>query len=193
MGKESRHPDGTPGDGDRRGNVEVNPCENALRQAAGRWIGQVAEWKWWATLTFKGPVSDGRAINALRRWLRNLAQAEDRHFVAAWSLEIQRNGRPHFHVLFDHPVTTVDSGAARLFGEAEVHEIQPEWFSVSWLNSDPAAGNARVQKYDPSGGAAFYLVKDGEWDLRVACPRPPQCRRRSGCRFSRNLDLRARA
>lgn len=194
MGKESRHPDGTRGDAACGRRLDVGRRGGAAAtQAAGRWIGQQAEWKWWATLTFKEPVSDGRATKALNLWLRKLAQAEDRHFMAAWSLETQVNGRPHFHVLLDHPLTTLDSGGASLFNETEVQEIRPEWFSVSWLCADPAAGNARVRKYDPSGGAAFYLVKDGEWDLRVACPRPPECRRRNGCRFSRNLGLQAQA
>jgi len=180
MGAESRHPDGTRAEGSG-GVSDVR----SRRQIAGEWIAAKAEWTWWATLTFRGSVGEAHAMKTLYGFLHGLAHEARRHFRAAWCMESQKRGALHFHALLDLPVTTIDHGAARLFGDPEEYEFSPTWLEYRWRNTNKAAGNARVQRYDSARAAAFYLVKGGQWDLRVACPRPPSCRRRLGCTFAR--------
>jgi hypothetical protein len=186
MDAESRHPDGT------RAECSGGVSDARLRRRIeGEWIAAMAEWTWWSSLTFQAPVGEARAKKILFGYLRalaqDLAQESGQHFRAAWCMEYQGRDVPHFHTLIDYPTTEIDLGAARLYGEPEEREVSPAWLECRWLSTDWAAGNVHVERYDPARGAAFYLVKGGRWDLHVACPRLPSCRRRLGCTFARKI------
>jgi len=186
MGTQSRHPDGT-----RTESAGGVSGVRLRRQIAGEWIAAKAEWTWWSSLTFQAPVGEARAKKILFAYhselARELAQDSGQHFRVAWCMEYQGRDVPHFHTLIDYPTTAIDLGAASLYSEPEEHEVSARWLECRWLSTDSAAGNVHVERYDPARGAAFYLVKGGRWDLCVACPRLPSCRRRVGCTFAREI------
>jgi hypothetical protein len=132
----------------------------------------VASWTWWVTLTFFRSVPRDRARVALRFWLRGVAREVGDHVKVAWVLEPTRVGVPHAHVL-----VAVPDGKSMGQNGAE----------ALWRRSDPLAGFSRVVRYapgrgcDPRFGAAGYLAEKQDWNVTVACPRRPPCRRKGGC------------
>jgi hypothetical protein len=139
-----------------------------LQTAYGIFIGDYARWHCWATLTFKENVSEKAAVTALKRWLRRLAaEMVKTHIPFAWVTERQERGTWHLHLLLAFP------GAEEKFDAAEADRL--------WRRSHPLAGFTKLEEYDEDQGAAFYMAKEGEPDLNVACSRPRCCRRRGGC------------
>ena len=141
---------------------------NAVSEAAGRFVHDLAEWRWWATLTFRHDIGVDRADRAFRRWLRAIARDVVRdHVTVAWATGPQRFGRPHFHVLL---AWRWDS----LVYDADLGEQLWRWV-------DHNAGHARVERYDRDEGAAWYQAAHAEWDVNLVCPRSPRCRRNGPC------------
>lgn len=139
-------------------------ASDEVRAVASRWIAGQAQWTWWVTLTFRTPVTSETAVKLLRRWLRAVAiELAGAHVPVAWTLEWQSSGRPHFHVLL-----------------ALVAEVSGDELLRLWTRIDRACCArklARADAFDSSKGAALYMLKGSEWDVNVACPRPPRCRR----------------
>ena len=134
--------------------------------AVGDFVRDLCEWCLWATLTFPVPTSIGRAHERFRKTCRALARGSGEHVWVAWGWEPQRRGVLHFHALFGLPV-----GSQALLRAGDVRR---HW----------GRGEKRVEEYEPERGAPYYLARHAEWDVNVACHRPPRCRRAHGCRVA---------
>jgi len=128
---------------------------------------QPSDWTHFADLTFTNDVPEGRAMEALRWWLRALAKHSHTHVPYVFALGYQGNRRLHFHVLL--------AVAAHV-------PISVRWLDRHWRLSDRVANFARVNVYDSTRDGVPYLANhNGHWDVNIACPRTPRCRRRNGC------------
>lgn len=151
------------------------PWEESLprrrRRAAAEFVRGLAPWTWWIAVTFTGHVSRNTAHRALRVWLSALARSHGEHLPVAWALEPSYINGWHAHVLLACGGATITA-----------REIEQAWKSAHTRAGIPWLRRYNARHGDPTRGAADYLVKGGEWDVNVACPRPPPCRRRAGCR-----------
>ena len=148
-----------------------------LAAAAAHFIKRY-EWGWWCTLTFRGNPSSDYANKLFRCWMHKLNRKTfgNNYYKRGEGLrwirgtELQKREAVHFHVL-------VSSDAVPSRAEAKAY-----WVKL--------AGDAKVAEYDPSRGAAYYLVKEyaangnidlgGTWScvppmLSGAAPKPTQC------------------
>ena len=125
-------------------------------------------WSWFTTNTFRNDTHPEAAGKTWNRWIHQLNRhifgvryTKRLHDGVIWArgLEYQRRGVIHFHALIGRVPATV----RRL-----------DWMDV-W---DGLAGYARIEPYDPTRGARYYLgkyvLKGGEVDLggplRVLAP-----------------------
>ena len=127
-----------------------------LKQAWGQWLSGLAEWDWYATLTFRDPSPEEQARGyTLRGWkyaqraynefLRALpAPLGVKHWVRMFEFSKWR-GVPHIHALI--------SGVADLRRD----EAWQWWFDRYGIN--------RILPYDPKLGAGYYLCKYVTKDL----------------------------
>lgn len=118
-------------------------------------------WRWFWSLTFRDDVTEASAQRALKRWL--LFMAHDHalgHVRFVVCTERQEDGRIHFHLVHDLPLSQIFNIAV---------------MTAHWR------GNAHGVPYDPSRHAAYYIAKEGDVDANVACPRfDRSCRRGRG-------------
>lgn len=86
-----------------------------VNKAWGDWIADVAEWKYFVTLTFREEdTSEEKAEREFIKWIRNINKAEfgnnytrkvgHSYFSYIVGMEYQIRGTPHFHVLIDKPI-----------------------------------------------------------------------------------------
>jgi hypothetical protein len=150
-------------------------------RALGDWVGTLLSWSYDGTLTFKYPVSASRAIDHAKEWLRGLAKMIDGHIVVLFGVERHDLGGHHVHLLLrpEPRIGIVDAGV----------------LARSWLASTPVAGpRSEFRLFRVSCGGEHYVVKDGDWDFFVACPRWRACRRSDRCHrekvFTRTIAQR---
>jgi hypothetical protein len=130
------------------GQAEVN-----ISDAFGDWVGGMADWDWFATMTFRDPsendqkagwtrIGTGYARTALRKWSDSLQRACFGSDQPRWMacMEFQKDrGVPHWHALV--------SGTG--------DQRRMDW--VDWWYHE--YGIARVLPYDKKLGARYYLSK----------------------------------
>jgi len=121
-----------------------------LKQAWGAWISGLANWDWYATLTFRDPEPEelargytkrgwGYAVKAYKRFVEALpAPLGVGHWVRMFEYQ-QERGVPHVHALL--------SGVQDLRRD----EAWSWWFQ--------RYGLARILPYDNKLGAGYYLCK----------------------------------
>lgn len=121
-----------------------------LCQEFGRWIDGMANWEWYATLTFRNPenprypgwtqIGWKSAQNALRSF-NNALVMELPYINPSWvaCMENQQRGVPHWHML----VAGVED------------QRRMKW--VDWWYDH--YGIARILPYDREMGARYYLGK----------------------------------
>jgi hypothetical protein len=142
--------------------------QRELQTAYGFFLGALAPWDYWVTLTFTEDVHETSALRALKKWMHVIAKEMVRaHVPFAWVMEPQQRGTWHFHVLLAFPDSFQD--------------FHPRRADALWKALHPRAGFTKFDLYDPVQGATFYIAKTGEPDFNVACPRRPKCRRARGC------------
>lgn len=157
------------------GEVATQPF--ALRQAAGDWIASMADWRWYATLTFDRFVSRAHALGTLKKWSRWVAREHvGAHVRLAFAMETTNGaGIWHFHLLLDALDERLTDVPSRV--------LNPRVAEWQWMHSSYAGGFTRFELYQPSGGAAYYLTKTASYDVGIVCPRfEARCRREGGCR-----------
>ena len=139
-----------------------------LNHAVGNFIRDSGPWYWWLTLTFAGPVTQGRAGDILRLWLKGLARELRAHLNLAWVLD--NGGHWHIHALLGHP---------------DALPVTSAMLDSAWRSTVPGlTGHSKIEPYNEAEGAAFYIgnkTNRCDWSISVACPRRPQCRRKKGC------------
>lgn len=128
-----------------------------IRDAASAFVKQY-DWNWWCTLTFKHPPTWESANSTFRKWLNKLNRKTfgNNYFKRPseglrWlrGVELQQRDAIHFHAL--------------VAGDPKPHreEAVQLWEGM--------AGDAQINVYDPTLGAAYYIVKkyaaDGNLDL----------------------------
>ena len=131
----------------------IGQADASITDAFGDWIGGMADWDWFATMTFRDPspedqrqgwtrIGTGYAQTALRRWSTELQGAcfgrEQPRWVACMEFQKDR-GVPHWHAL------VANAGIERRMG----------W--VDWWYG--RYGIARILPYDKRLGARYYLSK----------------------------------
>lgn len=127
-----------------------NSIKGDLKQAWGSWISGLADWDWFATLTFRPPSKEEQAKGYTQRGWKYAERAYDaflgglpaplgvEHWVRCFEFEHWR-GVPHIHAL----ISGVD-GLRR-------DDAWAWWFK--------RYGQARILPYDRERGAGFYLCK----------------------------------
>lgn len=149
----------------------VNRDRAALNDAMGEWLGGVAPWDVFSTWTFSRPVTVNGAMYMGRkhvRWLQNTAGQPIYAFVGAE--QGNRGGLIHLHALIGN--------VGHLQPFCGVRQPAGKWgLTCCMLHAWPA-GIARVLRYDPTKGAAFYVSKYvskelAEWEL-FGFPASPQ-------------------
>lgn len=71
-----------------------------LAQATGQFIHELAEWRWWVTLTFRERVSEEVAMKAFETWGQRLAELMQTHVTTSWAGGPQSGGSL---AVFDSP------------------------------------------------------------------------------------------
>ncbi|HEY1954365.1 MAG TPA: hypothetical protein VGH28_02110 [Polyangiaceae bacterium] len=143
------------------------------RLAATDFLRELRAWTWWGTVTFRWQTQRDRARYELRAWLRRIAVDVDDHVSVAWVIEPTRLGADHAHVLLAIPAT---------------RSLRRERAEDLWKSGNARGGYIHMVRYapgrrygDPQFGAAGYLAAKTDWNVTVACPRHPPCRRKRGC------------
>jgi hypothetical protein len=119
-------------------------------QEFGKWIDGMADWKWYATFTFRNPcdprypgwtqVGWKSASNALKTWHNALcADLDYQNPIWLACMELQRRGVPHWHLL-----------AANIGQQRRMSWV--DWWYEHY-------GIARILPYDRELGARYYLGK----------------------------------
>ena len=127
-----------------------NNIRERVSQAFGNWLDGMADWDWYATLTFRDPqdprfpgwsqVGWKSAHNALNRF-NNALVTELRYINPAWVavMELQQRGVPHWHLLVG---------------------LVPDQRRMSWVDWwYKNYGIARILPYQKELGARYYLGK----------------------------------
>lgn len=122
---------------------------DSLKGAMGEWLEGMADWDWYATLTFRDPqdprfpnwsqVGWNSAQTALRHFNSALVDATGSNPLWVGCMELQSRGVPHWHMLVGNV-----SDQRRM-----------SW--VDWWYEH--YGIARVLPYDRQLGARYYLGK----------------------------------
>jgi hypothetical protein len=98
-------------------------------------------WDWFATLTFRYPVSTRHAYRQFYIWQRLLEKTVRGkvHYILVTEPQRNRDNTPHFHVVL--------SG---------IKNENPAHWESEWLK---IGGRAQVQVYDYTKGGAYYMSK----------------------------------
>jgi hypothetical protein len=140
------------------GRLLIDGCQN-LTDWARTW-----KWRWFVTLTFSEDVGRDRANAILDECLDELEAAFHDSLTCMIAQEQKTYsgsgkpaGRVHFHLLI--------GGAVDLPAKAIINW----WQQPKFGGSRTSGAGADVRAYDPTGGAANYLLKfqvDPAWDVR---------------------------
>lgn len=145
----------------------------AVAQAVADWIRRLARWEFYVSLSYKDATSEGPAARHLRAFLRAVAQTYGVHVDVAIGEEYQERGAYHHHVLI---------APRRSESAAASPSLTTRRIELLWRRTHPCTGHARIVRYNPKRGAAWYLARHQNWDVNVACPRLA-CRR-ARCRVA---------
>ena len=138
----------------------------ALKQAEGGFLNNLYPWTHWATLTLREGISAFAFDASLRRFFKSIARVCDDHIPFGYGVGHQLREVLHAHVLLVLPTNVTDPDLL---------------VKTQWRGAHHLAGNTDIRVFDGDRGAAWYTVKHRSWDVNVACPRPPRCRRKRGC------------
>lgn len=120
-----------------------------------RWLGRM-DWDFWATPTFRHPVTVSGMVAAVERWLGPIPGA----YAAVGVQRGPFGNRLHVHAL-------VGGVGRRLLRE-------------NLLRSSWRRGNLALAGYCPRRGGVGYLVRQADAIEFVGTPRPYRARRRGG-------------
>lgn len=145
--------------------------DEALKNAMGEWLGQLAPWDVFSTWTFSRITQLGGAMFWARkhlRWLENTAEQPIYAFVGAE--RGATGGLLHLHALVGNV------GHLKAFCGKRLPA--GKWARSCCMLHGWPCGLARVLPYDPTLGAQFYVSKYvskrlAEWDL-LGFPAHPQ-------------------
>ncbi len=140
-----------------------------LRAAAAEFLQRFAPWTHFVTVTYREdrtPYALGLDVRSL---VRELAGELREHVPVAFAWGHQRNGLLHGHLLLAWP-----PGAPW----APERRLRHGWWALS-------GSHVQCLPFDPRRPAGDYLAGHDGWEVNVACPRLPRCRRGPGCREAR--------
>ena len=140
----------------------------ALAQATADFIRQRANWEFYVSLSYVNEVRAPLAARHFQRFLRSVAKRYGTHVDVAWGEEEQERGAYHHHALL---------AQRRIESRFETPKVTTHDLDTLWRFTHSSTGHARVVRYKPWRGAAYYMARHQNWDINVACPRRPACRR----------------
>ena len=147
--------------------------KNAVKEAMGDWLGELAVWEVFSTWTFSSPVTVNGAMHCARRHLQAIEKRTGRQPHAFVATEVgARGGLLHLHALLAN-LGAYSAYCGTRFGRWDV------WGRRCCQVHAWHRGIARVFPYDAELGARHYVskyvVKDfGEWELYGDFPKQPQ-------------------
>jgi len=151
--------------------VNDYPIPVTLNEAWVKFIERFEPYRWYATLTFKNEVTQGRAEKQFRRFIRLINESlygrcyRNRGTGVSWvkAIERQRRGVLHFHTLIGGEVWRL-----RRFTYMDL------WREGGFFSNGKrfqANGFAKIEKYKRKLGARHYLskyvTKGGELDIFI--------------------------
>lgn len=97
-------------------------------------------WDWYATLTFKYPVTIRQAFKRFNKWKVGLKHAANNHINYAMAIELSRfrGDTPHLHLFL--------SGTKN----QKPYIWERKWYQLG--------GFAKIEPYNPTLGANYYLA-----------------------------------
>jgi hypothetical protein len=107
-------------------------------QTCANWLNSYS-WHWYATLTFRHPISPRRAWKLFNRWKIALKKHSHNRICYFMVLELDRSN-PHLHVFL--------SGTA----SEKPYLWEQEWYGLARIT-----GIAKIKLYNHSLGASYYL------------------------------------
>jgi hypothetical protein len=107
-----------------------------LSEAVAAWLRTFC-WTHLVTLTFKNIVEEEFAERRMKAWIRKLEKVSEGRVNWVFSIERQGSGNPHLHLLLG-----LRNG------------LQIEQLVTAWKD-----GFAKIRRYDPGRGGAYYVVK----------------------------------
>lgn len=131
-----------------------------LSEGMGRWL-STFRWQWWCTLTFRSDFTLNSARRAARNFFLTVEDAASHPVGGFWAIERHRyrgRGDPASLVPHVHALVTNVTGVSR---------------RAVWERCYRRWGRTRIEPYDPTKGASFYIAKyvgkealeRGEWDV----------------------------
>lgn len=111
------------------------------------------KWDWYATLTFKDPISIKKAFKSFNEWKVALKHAVKQRIDYAMVIEYSKSKLyiPHIHIFL--------SGAKN----EKPYKWEKRWYQIG--------GIAKIKGYNPEQGASYYLAKKiagGKVDLKLS-------------------------
>lgn len=143
--------------------TDDRPAREVLKAEWGQWLSRDWDWDWWVTLTYDMRAETGKfrpaspthtAVGWARseqdwdNWLASVSEraAKDAPMESPYWFRGREPNKhrygTHFHALVGFPEGVKYAGR-----------------SVAWREWFTAHGNARIEPYDPSRGAGFYVAK----------------------------------
>lgn len=149
-----------------------------LVQTRADWIRGFAPWEVFGTFSYKYETSEVAAQKHFKKFLGSIAKLYGVHVSVATGEDYQARGAYHHHFLIapmrEEVITKIPS--------VTIRDLE-----TLWQDTHSSTGHARIVRYDPSRGAAYYLAKHQDLGITVACPRHLPCRRpKKGCRVLRS-------
>ncbi len=138
-----------------------------LTEIESNWIHDKYPWQIFAGFDFSKAVSGRVAFERFNGLCRELAQNRIHgHVAVSWFWGVQYWGAPYFHALFYALPHVRENMEALTIGD----------FDGLW-----PWGTSKIEIFD-DGRAANYGERHKNFEINVACPRRPRCRRSKGCR-----------
>lgn len=150
----------------------------SLAQEKADWIRGFAPWEVFGSFSYKYETSEVVAQKHFKKFLGSIAKRYGVHVSVATGEDYQARDAYHHHFLI---------APIRQEAISEIPSVTIRDLEILWQDTHPFTGHARIVRYDPSRGAAYYLAKHQECGITVACPRHLPCRRpKKGCRVLRS-------
>lgn len=146
-GQGGDRPNNAQGGKEWRGSgLTLDGSRSELVEGYGRYLGDLCEWEWFFSLTFREPVGEWGAERRFGDWFKFLRRRIGHRPEFVRVTEYQQRGVPHFHGFM------VGTDNYRRLSAKDI------WYRLG-------NGYSRVMPYEKERGGSFYLAKYISKDL----------------------------